>query len=249
MLCLKFNIRIFILFLVSFSSAVYSQTDSLKSNNKTSFAPYILPLTLITVGSSISGSEFEKDIQTDIRSSGGNDFKFGIDDYIVYAPMVELYIFDWLGCKAKNNFFDRSKNIVLANLASVSIVRALKSLTSKTRPDGTDQLSFPSNHSNIAFTNATVLYHEYKDSNRFIAYSGFAFATTTGVFRMLNNKHWISDVLTGAGIGILVGNLVYRFEPLKNWHPFGLGAEDNITLLPQFGNDSYGICVIIDLIQ
>ncbi|MBU4486655.1 MAG: phosphatase PAP2 family protein [Candidatus Delongbacteria bacterium] len=185
--------------------------------------------------------------QSDIRSSVGNDFKFGIDDYIVHAPMVELYIFDWLGCKAKNNFFDRSKNIVLANLASVNIVRALKSLTSKTRPDGSDRLSFPSNHTNIAFTNATVLYHEYKDTNIFVAYSGFAFAATTGAFRIINNKHWTSDVLTGAGLGILVGNLVYQFEPLKNFHPFGLGTEDNITVLPHFGNDSYGICVVIGL--
>ena len=35
------------------------------------------------------------------------------------------------------------------------------------------------------------------------AVGGYAVATFTGVMRVLNNRHWISDVLSGAGIGIL----------------------------------------------
>ena len=80
--------------------------------------------------------------------------------------------------------------------------------------------AFPSGHSTIAFTNAAVLQNEFQETSTVYAYSGYAFAATTGVFRMLNNKHYVSDVLVGAGIGILVTQLVYHFEPLKNFNPF-----------------------------
>ena len=62
---------------------------------------------------------------------------------------------------------------------------------------------------------------------------------------MANNKHWFSDVLVGAGIGILVTELIYHFEPLKNWNPF-INSE-NITLVPQFDNNKYGIYLSIRL--
>jgi len=90
------------------------------------------------------------------------------------------------------------------------------------------------------------MYHEYKDSNRLAAYSGYVFATATGALRMLNNRHYLSDVMTGAGIGILTTNLVYRFEPLKNWHPFGIGAEKDISIIPHIGSDFYGISLVIE---
>ena len=55
---------------------------------------------------------------------------------------------------------------------------------------------------------------------------------------MLNNKHWFSDVLVGTGIGILAAQLVYHFEPLKNFNPFI--KSKNITLLPQMNANQYG---------
>jgi membrane-associated phospholipid phosphatase len=60
-----------------------------------------------------------------------------------------------------------------------------------------------------------VLYKEFKDTNSWIAYSGFVVATATGCLRMTNNKHWLPDVMVGAGIGILTVNVVYLLEPLK----------------------------------
>jgi membrane-associated phospholipid phosphatase len=38
------------------------------------------------------------------------------------------------------------------------------------------------------------------------------FATTTGFFRVLNNKHWVSDVLVGAGVGMLVTDIFYKIQ-------------------------------------
>ncbi|WP_103327252.1 phosphatase PAP2 family protein [Bacteroidetes bacterium endosymbiont of Geopemphigus sp.] len=61
---------------------------------------------------------------------------------------------------------------------------------------------------------------EFKDSQAYWVYSGYPFAITTAILRITNYKHWISDVLEGTGLNILVANLVYYFEPLKIWDPF-----------------------------
>ena len=98
--------------------------------------------------------------------------------------------------------------------------------------------SFPSGHTTQAFTNAAVLYNEFKDTSPVLAYSGFAFAATTGTFRMINNKHFLSDVLAGAGIGILVTQLVYHFEPFKKFNPFK--NSENISFYPQINEENYG---------
>jgi membrane-associated phospholipid phosphatase len=205
----------------------------------------ILPLSLIIIGSSISGSDLEKDIQRDIRKSAGSDFECKADDWLRFVPAAGIYIAKFSGVRSKNNFWDMSKNFVTANLISNGTVWGLKKIIDKKRPDGTEE-SFPSGHTNFAFTNAAIMYHEYKDSNQFWAYSGYIFATATGALRMMNNRHYISDVLAGAGIGILTANLVYRFEPLKNWHPFRMGAEKDISIFPHIGSDFYGISLVIE---
>jgi len=227
--------------------SVSAMEDSLRTDHKASLGPFILPLTLITAGAAVSGSDFEKDIQADIRDYVGNDFNCEADDYIVHVPAVEVFFFDLIGFRAKNNFFRRAKYLAIANIASQSLVQSLKYSTNKLRPNGENRESFPSSHTNIAFTNATVLYHEYKNISSFIAYSGYVFAVSTGALRIMNNNHWTGDVLAGAGIGILCADLVYQFEPLKDWHPFGLGKDNNIYAFPEFGNDKYGLSVIIDL--
>ncbi|MCB0471929.1 MAG: hypothetical protein KDC56_02600, partial [Flavobacteriaceae bacterium] len=62
---------------------------------------------------------------------------------------------------------------------------------------------------------------------------------------MLNNKHWPSDVITGAGIGILISQLVYHFEPLKNWHPFK--NTKGVSCVPIIDEKEYGIYTRITL--
>ena len=198
----------------------------------------ILPLSLIAAGSVISGSTFEKNLQTNLRNTVGNDFTFHIDDYLQYAPIAELYIADIAGAKSKNHWFDQTKYLLISNILTASITHGLKFITAKTRPNGGEH-SFPSGHTTFAFTNATVVYNEFIDSSPVLAYSGYLFSTTTGVFRMVNNRHWLSDVMVGAGIGILVTNLVYYFEPLKNFNPFK--KTKNVVVIPTIDYNNYGI--------
>ena len=239
--------KFFLFLIIVLPLSVSALEDSLKTDDKVSIRQFILPLSLITTGAAVSGSGFERDLQSEIRSYVGNDFNCEADDYIVHVPAAEVFFFDLIGFKAKNNFFQRAKYFAISNLASQTIVQSLKYSTNKLRPNGDNRESFPSSHTNIAFTNATVLYHEYKDSNLYIAYSGYIFAVSTGALRIMNNNHWTGDVLAGAGIGILCADLVYQFEPLRDWHPFGLGKNNNIYAFPEFGNNSYGLSLMIDL--
>ena len=212
-----------------------SKADSIKSKNF--LKKSIVPISLIGVGLLINNSDFERRLQTDLRNKVGNNYVFHIDDYLVFTPVAEMYIADAFGVKAKNHWFDQTKYLFISNLVSYTITGNLKTVFEKTRPDGLPY-SFPSGHTTQAFTNATVLYNEFKDTSPVLAYSGFAFAATTGTFRMINNKHFLSDVLAGAGIGIIVTQLVYHFEPFKKFNPFK--NSENISFYPQFNEENYG---------
>jgi membrane-associated phospholipid phosphatase len=53
----------------------------------------------------------------------------------------------------------------------------------------------------------------------------YTIATGVGVMRVLNNKHWASDVLAGAGFGILSTELTYFLLTPKVKHSKALSAE------------------------
>ena len=215
-----------------------SPKDSLKIQKHSSFAKkMIIPTGLIAVGLVTNHSDFEKTLQLNLRNKVGNTYRAKIDNYLQYAPIAEMYLADMTGIKAKNHWFDQTKYLLISNLVSYTLSLSLKGTTLKTRPNG-EPYSFPSGHSAFAFTNATVLFNEFKDTSPVLAYSGYIFASATGTFRILNNKHWFSDVLVGTGIGILAAQLVYHFEPLKNFNPFI--KSKNITLLPQMNPNQYG---------
>ena len=181
----------------------------------------IIPTAFIVGGSIFSDSKGEIDLQNNIRNGLGKGISTRLDDYFRYGPMAELAIANAIGLKSKNHWFDQAKNLFLIDVASFITVRSLKSLTKRSRPNNKYILnSFPSGHTTLAFSNATMLYYEYREDHPVFAYSGYAFATATGALRVLNDRHWVGDVLVGAGIGMLITHLVYKLEPLKNWNPF-----------------------------
>jgi membrane-associated phospholipid phosphatase len=60
---------------------------------------------------------------------------------------------------------------------------------------------------------AEFLYQEYKDVSPWYGIAGYVVATGTGLFRMYNNRHWFSDVVAGAGFGILSTKVAYWIYP------------------------------------
>jgi len=90
--------------------------------------------------------------------------------------------------------------------------------------------SFFSAHTSLAFAAAGLTCAEHQHFDFFgrvgdpIACAGaLALATTTGVFRSVANRHWMSDVITGAGVGLVAGWLMpwlmhYRHDLRKREH-------------------------------
>ena len=77
------------------------------------------------------------------------------------------------------------------------------------RPDGTDNHSFPSGHTAVAFCGATVLHKEYGKISPWISVAGYAVATATALDRVRRNRHHWGDVAAGAAIGYLSAEAGY----------------------------------------
>ncbi len=90
-------------------------------------------------------------------------------------------------------------------LADGAVTLALKLATGRRRPDGSDRLSFPSGHTSGSFATATILGARFGPR---MAWPAYGAATLVGLSRMEDRKHYFSDVVGGAALGILVGRVV-----------------------------------------
>ena len=241
------NIRSFLLFIIIlFHFNAIGQIDSLiqkdKKPPKSFLKQSIVPLSLITTGLIINysnGSFGKENIQKKIQERFP-DFHSSADEYLLFVPTIMMYSADLLKIESKNDVFTQTKYLAIAGIANNIITIGIKNLTKEQGPNDWEHYSFPSGHTSNAFVMATVLHHEFVDSSPWLAYSGYLFATATGVLRVLNNYHWVSDVLVGAGIGIIVTDLVYRFEPLKNWNPFK-NKKTKVIMSPTFLENKFGL--------
>lgn len=139
--------------------------------------------------------------------------KYTLDDYIQYAPLVGIFAFDLMGLKAKHRFVDRVIITGSSALIVAGLVTGIKHTAKILRPDGSSYTSFPSGHTALAFFGAHILFKEYKETSPWIGIGGYIIATTTAVFRVINNRHWASDLFGGAGIGMLSAELGYLLLP------------------------------------
>ncbi len=209
----------FLYFLLLSGLFISAQSDSISKARK--IIPYLTPTFLIGSGlyinytqTSLSKQNLQQKILTKYPNVNTN-----LDDYLPFIPIGQMYLGKAIGLKSKNNYFNQTKNLFISQLFTSIVTHTLKRTTQITRPDGTPH-SFPSGHTSMAFSSASTLFYEYKTNHPVFAASGFLFASTTGGLRVLNNRHWVSDVLVGAGVAIFITHLVYHFEPLKKFNPF-----------------------------
>ncbi|MBB5638264.1 membrane-associated phospholipid phosphatase [Pedobacter cryoconitis] len=146
----------------------------------------------------------------EVRNRFIPDFKYRYDDYLQYAPAAAVLALNAFNVKGKHT----PKRTLISYAFSMGImgamVNGIKSTSKVERPDGSSNNSFPSGHTATAFMNATMLDKEYGQYGYpLIGITGYAMATATALGRGLNNRHWITDVLTGAGVGIISTELGY----------------------------------------
>lgn len=237
--------HVYISLIVCFQLHVNGQTDSTSITTATYQKPFlkqsIVPLSLIGAGLIINysdGAIGKENLQEEIIRAFP-DFNSNLDDFLLFVPTLTMYTADLLKVESRHDAFSQTKILFISAIATNAITFGLKHITNETRPNGENDLSFPSGHTSNAFMTATVLFHEFKETKPVLAYSGFVFASATGVLRVMNNAHWVSDVLVGAAIGILVTDLVYRFEPLQGWNPF---KNDKISTIisPSYNENTLG---------
>lgn len=140
-------------------------------------------------------------------------FHTHIDNYLQYTPVAAVYALNAFGIHGKHNLRDRTIILGISAVLTAGSVEFTKKVTHQERPDGSDNMSFPSGHTATAFASAEFLRQEYKDVSPWYGVGGYLAATATGALRMYNNKHWLSDVVAGAGIGILSTKAAYWMYP------------------------------------
>lgn len=143
------------------------------------------------------------------------DFKTSIDDYTQFfgpAMVVGLKIG---GVEGRSDWPRLLASSALSYGIMAAFVNGIKYTAKEMRPDGSTANSWPSGHTATSFVGATILHKEYGlTRSPWYSVAGYGVATATGVMRVLNNRHWISDVMSGAGLGILSTELGYAFADL-----------------------------------
>lgn len=162
--------------------------------------------------------------------------KFKADEYIQYLPAAGYVGLGFIpGIKTRNNFKQRLMAGVTAYAVMAVAVNAMKYSFKHPRPGSGTRNSFPSGHSATAFTGAELIRIEY---GNYIGCAGYAVALTVGVLRIYNDRHWVTDVLGGAAIGILSARVGYWLLPLEQ-KLFKLDKNNDrnksLAILPMLG--------------
>lgn len=208
----------------------------------------IIPVTLIGIGIIGLESDWLKYQNYEIRDElqENIDRRLTIDDFSQYAPMAAICGLNLSGVRGWHKITGQTILFGTASLLMGATVHTLKNVSSVERPDGSSRNSFPSGHTATAFMGAELLRREYWDVSPCIGIAGYAVAAGTGFFRMYNNRHWLTDVLAGAGIGILSVEVAYWLYPVITKTFFRKRQFKNVCLLPYAGSREKGLsCRIV----
>lgn len=126
----------------------------------------------------------------------------GIDNVLEYVPTAAVFGLKLLGVPAESSWKRRLTVSVVSFGINAAVTYSLKHTIHEMRPDGTDNHSFPSGHTAVAFCGATTLMHEYRKVSPWIGVAGYAVATTVAVDRVRRNRHHWGGVVAGAAIGV-----------------------------------------------
>ncbi|MBP3762568.1 MAG: phosphatase PAP2 family protein [Bacteroidales bacterium] len=131
------------------------------------------------------------------------------DDYLQFVPSLMPYVLHLAGLESEHNPGQVALLTGTACLVGLAAIETGKLLYQVPRPDGSANTSFPSGHTFAAVAGAEVLRREYGKRHPWVAYVSYGMAALVGVMRMYNSRHWFSDVLGGAGLGILSVSVSY----------------------------------------
>ena len=183
--------------------------DSLNRRNK--FSSFILPSGLIVAGlyATTDNDMLGRAEIREERNEHFSNFQISADDYLQFAPIAMALGMKAMGIDSKNDLPNSNSLLIKSEIVMGILVYTGKRLTAVPRPDTGTLNSFPSGHTAQAFMAATYLHKEFGKGRPWVPMLGYTLASCVGVLRVMNDRHWASDVLVGAGIGVLSTNVVY----------------------------------------
>lgn len=202
--------------------------DSVARAAKKSINPkhLIVPLSLMAVGTFGVYNGWFRHVDNSVRDAMDRlrgDHYFHADDYLQYLPVVAYVGLGFTGVKTKHSFKERFAVGATAYLAMTAIVNVAKYSIGERRPDSMARNSFPSGHTATVFTGAELMREEYGNG---IGAAAYAVATGVAFLRLYNGRHWLNDVIAGAGVGILSARIGYWMLPLyQRWFKWGEKAS------------------------
>ncbi|MDR1684061.1 MAG: phosphatase PAP2 family protein [Elusimicrobiota bacterium] len=220
---------------------------------QTSLKLLLVPATLATLGVIIetlpSGSELGKiRMQQHFGPGAGHMHNHG-DDYLEFAPAGAALLLPLiLKTPHKSETGEFLAKSAVSHVLSFGILESMKRGFDHERPDG-GRYSFPSGHTTVAFLGAQILFLEYKDTNKWLAYGAYPVAVFVGIDRAINNRHWYSDIFVGAALGMAVPTLVYWAK--DKLFPARSAAERqeahySAYLTPSLGRQSQGLSLVVN---
>lgn len=229
-----------------FYKAVAPVTNPVLKSKSFPIRSFIIPAALISYGGFSLESDALKDINEDVKEEIYTESphkKISIDNYLQFAPAAAVYGLNAIGIKGKHNLKDGTIIYLMSNLiANVSSI-SIKQLSHQIRPDGSAYTSFPSGHTTEAFVSAEFLRQEYQDVSPWIGIAGYGVAAATGYLRMYNNKHWLSDIVAGAGIGIASVKVSMWLYP-KIQQVFSHHKNVNNIIMPTYSDKTFGLGIV-----
>lgn len=211
---------------------------------KPGIVSFVVPASFIGYGLvSLMGNNLVRRLDYSTKDELQEDhplFAAHADNYLQFAPAVAVYGLNLVGIKGQHSLLDATGLYLLSSAITGGTVLILKSATHRERPNGAGFNSFPSGHTANAFAAAEFLRQEYRDVSPWYGIAGYAVATATGTLRMYNNKHWFSDVVAGAGFGIISTKVAYFVYPKLKKLFLGKGAM-NYNVVPSYQEHSFGL--------
>lgn len=180
----------------------------------------IAPLGLVAVGATIAFTPWGQGINESIKAAmgTGDPSTKWVDDILQFTPLALTYGLNLCGVRGRHNYRDLSIITATATLLMLGSVHLTKELAGVLRPDGSAHNAWPSGHTAMAFVGAHILFQEYRHKSVWYGVGGYLFAAGIGAMRIYHNRHWLGDVVAGAGYGILCAQAAYWLYPvMQRW--------------------------------
>jgi hypothetical protein len=187
------------------------------------------PAVLVPLGLAVSAgavSHWDKPLSSRIRGTMGNNQSIGnISMATLLAGSLALgVLLPGEGRNGWDNFWEEAEVMAVTGVLTTS----LKFLVGRTRPGG-GMRSFPSGHAATAFAAASLI-----DDNSGGAFGvgAYGLAGLTGYSRIESGRHFPSDVLAGAAIGILSAQVLDALHWGNGQEAHGIAGGMKLELEP-----------------